>query len=105
MNMQKPEQIRRRAYEIWQAEGCPPGGELRHWFIPDSEFDEQHNPAGPFKGFSVLARETVAMPALSKRWRLLPQDVVITTGKSRRAGRSNARKVAPVRRRSAVAGT
>lgn len=25
------ERIRRRAYQIWQEEGCPPGQEERHW--------------------------------------------------------------------------
>ncbi|KNY13163.1 hypothetical protein AKG11_30780 [Shinella sp. SUS2] len=82
MTMHKPEQIRRRAYEIWQAEGCPPRGELRHWLIAESEFDEEHKPAGPFRGFSVLgeraggnAGAVEAVPAAAT------DEVVITTGK------------------------
>ncbi|MBB3138687.1 hypothetical protein FHS26_006466 [Rhizobium pisi] len=31
MATDKHEQIRRRAYEIWEAEGRPEGAELRHW--------------------------------------------------------------------------
>ncbi|MDO3433961.1 DUF2934 domain-containing protein [Rhizobium sp. CBN3] len=31
MAMDKHEQIRRRAYEIWEAEGRPEGSDLRHW--------------------------------------------------------------------------
>lgn len=27
----KEEKIRRRAYEIWQQEGCPHGEDLKHW--------------------------------------------------------------------------
>lgn len=27
----KEEKIRRRAYEIWQQEGCPQGDDLKHW--------------------------------------------------------------------------
>ncbi|MBX4958737.1 DUF2934 domain-containing protein [Rhizobium lentis] len=31
MAIDKHEQIRRRAYEIWEAEGRPEGADLRHW--------------------------------------------------------------------------
>lgn len=31
MAIDKHEQIRRRAYEIWEAEGRPEGSDLRHW--------------------------------------------------------------------------
>ncbi|MBB2673678.1 UNVERIFIED_ORG: hypothetical protein GGE44_003247 [Rhizobium esperanzae] len=31
MATDKHEQIRRRAYEIWEAEGRPEGADLRHW--------------------------------------------------------------------------
>lgn len=31
MAIDKHEQIRRRAYEIWEAEGRPMGADLRHW--------------------------------------------------------------------------
>ncbi|MCA1443761.1 DUF2934 domain-containing protein [Ensifer sp. IC4062] len=31
MIFDKHDQIRRRAYEIWESEGCPEGAELRHW--------------------------------------------------------------------------
>jgi hypothetical protein len=82
MTMHKPEQIRRRAYEIWQAEGCPPDSELRHSLIAESEFDEEHKPAGPFRGFSVLgeraggnAGAVGAVPAAAT------DGVVITTGR------------------------
>lgn len=71
--MHKREQIRRRAYEIWQAEGMPPSGELQHWLIAETEFDDDRKPAGPFRDFPRWAREPAAMQALSKRCRLLPQ--------------------------------
>lgn len=31
MNMDREQRVRQRAYEIWQAEGCPPGCEQEHW--------------------------------------------------------------------------
>jgi hypothetical protein len=31
MAIDKHEQIRRRAFEIWEAEGCPDGADQRHW--------------------------------------------------------------------------
>jgi hypothetical protein len=31
MSADKYEQIRRRAYEIWEGEGHPEGAQLRHW--------------------------------------------------------------------------
>jgi hypothetical protein len=80
--MHKPEQIRRRVYEIWQAEGMPPSGELQHWLIAEREFDEEQKPAGPFRGFSVLGERAggnvgavEAMPAAATG------EVVITTGR------------------------
>ena len=30
--------ISERAYEIWQAEGCPQGRALEHWLAAESEF-------------------------------------------------------------------
>ncbi|WP_458387104.1 DUF2934 domain-containing protein [Rhizobium pisi] len=37
MAIDKHEQIRRRAYEIWEAEGRPEGAELRHWLQASDE--------------------------------------------------------------------
>jgi len=33
------EQIRRRAYWIWQEEGSPTGEDLRHWSMAEAEFE------------------------------------------------------------------
>lgn len=33
------EQIRRRAYWIWEEEGSPPGEDLRHWSMAEAEFE------------------------------------------------------------------
>ena len=35
------QQIRRRAYEIWLSEGCPPGRERIHWVRAEAEFRER----------------------------------------------------------------
>ncbi|OWV96125.1 hypothetical protein ATY81_27860 [Rhizobium sp. R72] len=39
MAADKHEQIRRRAYEIWESEGCPEGQALRHWQQACDELD------------------------------------------------------------------
>ena len=33
--------IRRRAYEIWQSEGCPEGRDRIHWTRAEAEFRER----------------------------------------------------------------
>jgi hypothetical protein len=38
-------QIRRRAYEIWEAAGRPEGREHEHWFAAESEFAERQDMA------------------------------------------------------------
>ncbi|SCB61066.1 Protein of unknown function [Rhizobium aethiopicum] len=44
MAIDKHEQIRRRAYEIWEAEGRPEGADLRHWMQACDELagDDEH---------------------------------------------------------------
>jgi len=32
------EQIRKRAYEIWEGEGRPQGRDIHHWFQAETEF-------------------------------------------------------------------
>lgn len=34
-------QIRQRAYEIWQREGCPQGRDRIHWLRAEAEFREK----------------------------------------------------------------
>jgi len=38
----KHEQIRRRAYEIWEAEGRPEGAAVRHWLQATDELEEDN---------------------------------------------------------------
>ncbi|KPH07236.1 DUF2934 domain-containing protein (plasmid) [Rhizobium acidisoli] len=44
MAVDKHEQIRRRAYEIWEAEGRPEGADQRHWLQACDELagDDEH---------------------------------------------------------------
>lgn len=35
----RDEQIRRRAYWIWEEEGSPAGEDLRHWSMAEAEFE------------------------------------------------------------------
>lgn len=64
MTMHKPEQIRRRPYEILQAKGCPPDSELRYWLNAELKFDEEHKPQVTSEDFPCWAREPAAMQAL-----------------------------------------
>ncbi|WLR91303.1 DUF2934 domain-containing protein [Shinella zoogloeoides] len=38
-DVDRDEQIRRRAYWIWEEEGCPAGEDLRHWSMAEAEFE------------------------------------------------------------------
>lgn len=35
----RDEQIRRRAYSIWEEEGTPAGEDVRHWSMAEAEFE------------------------------------------------------------------
>lgn len=34
------ERVSKRAYEIWEACGCPPGGDAEHWLPAEREVKE-----------------------------------------------------------------
>lgn len=40
------EQIRRRAYWIWEEEGSPVGEDLRHWSMAEAEFEASKADSG-----------------------------------------------------------
>ncbi|NEI73210.1 DUF2934 domain-containing protein [Rhizobium lusitanum] len=42
MATDKHEQIRRRAYEIWEDEGRPEGAAMRHWMQASDELEEDN---------------------------------------------------------------
>ncbi|NTF46570.1 DUF2934 domain-containing protein [Agrobacterium rhizogenes] len=42
MAIDKHEQIRRRAYEIWEDEGRPDGAAMRHWLQASDELEEDN---------------------------------------------------------------
>ncbi|MGO6684012.1 DUF2934 domain-containing protein, partial [Rhizobium leguminosarum] len=50
MAIDKHEQIRQRAYEIWESEGCPDGADQRHWLqacdglAGEDEHETLHHP-------------------------------------------------------------
>jgi hypothetical protein len=50
------EEIRRRAYRIWEQEGSPEGEDLRHWSMAEAEFETSKEDAG---GESVTAETPV----------------------------------------------
>jgi hypothetical protein len=57
METDKSEQVRQRAYEIWQEEGCPPGEDLRHWLRAASELEAPEVSAAIGDDLSVLGEQ------------------------------------------------
>ncbi|AOF93663.1 hypothetical protein BSY16_4192 (plasmid) [Sinorhizobium sp. RAC02] len=82
--MDRFERIRKKAYEIWQSEGCPPGEDLRHWLIAKSELDENVTVAPPLAGLSVFGerdRGSAGDGKVAPSERAGPgEQVAITTG-------------------------
>ncbi|GAA4164287.1 DUF2934 domain-containing protein [Shinella granuli] len=52
----RQEEIRRRAYWIWEEEGAPAGEDLRHWSMAEAEFEASNEGAG---GANVAAETPV----------------------------------------------
>jgi hypothetical protein len=69
----REDQLRVRAYHIWQAEGCPQGRDRNHWEMAERELDEATADSGPTntadptpKRKSVSPRRgTIAIPTES----------------------------------------
>ena len=61
MATDKHEQIRQRAYEIWEEEGRPVGAELRHWLQASDEFSEDEEPRPPEGLSDKDDRDTTAL--------------------------------------------
>lgn len=45
-DIDRHEEIRRRAYWIWQEEGAPAGEDLRHWSMAEAEFEPSYEESG-----------------------------------------------------------
>ena len=45
-DIDRHEEIRRRAYWIWQEEGAPAGEDLRHWSMAEAEFNAANEETG-----------------------------------------------------------
>lgn len=43
MSDDREQRIRRRAYEIWEALGCPEGGQQEHWTQAEAEILDQES--------------------------------------------------------------
>jgi hypothetical protein len=40
--MEREEEIRRIAYQLWEQEGCPQGRDLEHYFKAESIYQQRH---------------------------------------------------------------
>ncbi|MFA1621288.1 DUF2934 domain-containing protein [Rhizobium mongolense] len=66
----KNEQIRRRAYEIWESEGRPEGANLRHWQQACDELGGDSNYETPQELLNEIDRnDDHATRSLSRRMR------------------------------------
>lgn len=54
--MNKEQQLRDKAYDIWQSEGCPDGRAEHHWALAESELIGMSGSAP--NGKSTAARKT-----------------------------------------------
>jgi BRCT domain type II-containing protein len=79
------DKVRARAFEIWQAEGCPEGRDMEHWIRAEVEL----TPAN-----SVAEVEPAAAPAKAKR---------APARKSAEAPEAKPKKAAATRRTKATA--
>ena len=62
-------EIARRAYEIWEREGCAHGRELAHWLAAERELIEAPEPSAPevpAAGEIAPARRRRAAPRATK---------------------------------------
>ena len=70
---QREEQLRQRAYSIWQAEGEPHGRDREHWDMAERELSEvppeasAEVPAEPSVETDVAAGEVATKPATAAR--------------------------------------
>jgi hypothetical protein len=56
MTMERDEEIRQLAYQIWQQEGCPAGCEVEHWLRAESIWREGQRPKRNAKGSKPLQK-------------------------------------------------
>ncbi|MBB5551252.1 DUF2934 domain-containing protein [Rhizobium sp. MC63] len=94
MATDKHEQIRRRAYEIWEAEGRPEGADLRHWMQACDELagEDEHetlqdlldqddrDDAALLQGAGESGDVDRPRPGLGQGAGATPRDIEITTG-------------------------
>ncbi|MBY4627828.1 DUF2934 domain-containing protein [Rhizobium croatiense] len=94
MATDKHEQIRRRAYEIWEAEGRPEGADLRHWMqacdelagedeyetLQDLLDQDDRDDAALLQGAGESGDLDRPRPGLGQGAGATPPDIEITTG-------------------------
>ena len=61
MSADRYEQIRRRAYEIWEGEGHPEGAELRHWQQAYDELGGDHQDVASQDLPATVGRDEAAL--------------------------------------------
>ena len=78
MDNDRAQRIRTRAYFIWEKEGCPEGGALRHWDQACQEIDREEAEAG-----TGIAEQSDWQPAGARGERSRADP-----GRARRCGRN-----------------
>jgi hypothetical protein len=59
------DQIRERAYELWQADGCPEGRELDYWLRAEADLNGEAGVVAPI-GLSEAAPSAMDEPAAER---------------------------------------
>lgn len=68
MNQNLTDQIRQRAYDIWQREGRPVGREVDHWLNAAAELEaESTRDTGATQGTAMRGRKSPTAAKAAKR--------------------------------------
>jgi hypothetical protein len=59
--------IARRAYEIWQSEGCPDGRAMEHWLRAVSELKTQQTQSNGTRHETETNQSEMGKPRISRR--------------------------------------
>lgn len=62
-----PDAISRRAYEIWEREGCPEGCDMRHWLQAEEELRTERNGASQPQPATMPSRNSDVTPLQGTR--------------------------------------
>jgi len=91
MTLEMEEQVRTRAYFIWEEQGCPAGRDVEHWLVAEGELtareQAEEQPAALTKA-APKAKPKTAKPSKTKL-------VAVTASAQKPAAVKTARRASP----------